>query len=63
MEGALLACMWDLHVCICVWLWRLNPTELLRDEKHMQRVTAASMASSVSPSKLGNVFMCAAVSV
>lgn len=26
MEGALLACMWDLCVCICVWLWRLNPT-------------------------------------
>lgn len=52
-----------ISVCICVRLWRLNPTELLRDEKHMQRVTAASMASSVSPSKLGNVFMCAAVSV
>lgn len=62
MEGVLLACMWELHVCICVWLWRLNPTESLRDEKHMQHVTAASMASSVSPSKLGNVFMCAAVS-
>lgn len=29
------------YLCVCVWTWRLNPTELHRDEKHMQHIMVA----------------------
>lgn len=53
MEGTWLGGPWDrktidfacVYICVCVCmcrLWRLNPIELQRDEKHMQHIMGAS---------------------